>query len=383
APEGARPTSNGRSVQAVYGELLMPVTKALEVQAAARLDHYEGVGSTANPKLGLRYAPEKTWLLRASAGRGFRAPSLNDLYRPTVFSTTSTLVDPVCMSNLSPGANTSDCADNWSTRRYSNAKLKPERSSQLSLGWVYEPNDTWRMSLDYWSIRRSNLISEIGDDVILSNLAKHGALVHRYNDAQPAEGCDFDASDASICYIEMRKENRGQQRVSGVDVDVAIRRIRTSYGDWGVRLNGTLTLESKVQTAPGDAFISNLGRFVTDGAVQRWRHRLTVDYTRGPWNVALSNNYLSGYTDQNSALDNTPDNFAVVRFNRVKAYSLWDLSARWQSNDRLTVRAGVKNLFNTAPPFSNQAYFFISGYDPSYTDPRGRSYFLHLQYQLK
>ena len=50
---------------------------------------------------------------------------------------------------------------------------------------------------------------------------------------------------------------------------------------------------------------------------------------------------------------------------------------------RLTVRAGIKNLLNTAPPFSNQAYFFISGYDPSYTDPRGRSYFLHLQYQLK
>ena len=47
------------------------------------------------------------------------------------------------------------------------------------------------------------------------------------------------------------------------------------------------------------------------------------------------------------------------------------------------MRAGVLNLLNTAPPFSNQAYFFISGYDPSYTDPRGRSYFLHLQYQLK
>ena len=45
----ARPPMAARC-RAVYGELLMPVTKALEVQAAARLDHYEGVGSTANPR---------------------------------------------------------------------------------------------------------------------------------------------------------------------------------------------------------------------------------------------------------------------------------------------------------------------------------------------
>ena len=115
-----------------------------------------------------------------------------------------------------------------------------------------------------------------------------------------------------------------------------------------MRLRGTLTLESKVQTALATPSSATWARFVTDGAVQRWRHRLDRGLHLRP-GTCLASNYLSGYVDQNSALDNTPDNFAVVLHNEVKAYSLWDLTARWQQSDRrLTVRAGIKNLLNTA-----------------------------------
>jgi iron complex outermembrane receptor protein len=47
------------------------------------------------------------------------------------------------------------------------------------------------------------------------------------------------------------------------------------------------------------------------------------------------------------------------------------------------VRAGVLNMFNTDPPFSNQAYYFLAGYDPSYTDPRGRSAFVSVNYSFR
>ena len=40
------------------------------------------------------------------------------------------------------------------------------------------------------------------------------------------------------------------------------------------------------------------------------------------------------------------------------------------------------NLFDEEPPFSNQAYFFIAGYDPTYPDPRGRSYYLGVDYKF-
>jgi iron complex outermembrane receptor protein len=43
----------------------------------------------------------------------------------------------------------------------------------------------------------------------------------------------------------------------------------------------------------------------------------------------------------------------------------------------------VQNVFDKAPPFSQQAWFFISGYDPSYTDPRGRFAYVSLRYTIK
>ena len=67
----------------------------------------------------------------------------------------------------------------------------------------------------------------------------------------------------------------------------------------------------------------------------------------------------------------------------VVLQALWDLTGRWQATEKLRVRGGILNLLDTDPPFSNQAYFFIAGYDPSYSDPRGRSFYLALDYKFR
>jgi iron complex outermembrane receptor protein len=40
------------------------------------------------------------------------------------------------------------------------------------------------------------------------------------------------------------------------------------------------------------------------------------------------------------------------------------------------------NLLDTDPPFSNQSYYFLSTYDPTYTDPRGRTFYLSAKYRF-
>ena len=150
--------------------------------------------------------------------------------------------------------------------------------------------------------------------------------------------------------------------------------VETGLGQFALRLNGTLTLQSERQTGNGDPYVSNLGVFINDGVVQRWRHTLSLDWEHGPFSATLSNSYLSGYDDQH----------VIGKADRkVAAYSLWNLSAGWQATQALTLRAGVQNLFNTAPPFSQQAYFFLNGYDPSYTDPRGRYAYVSARYSFK
>ena len=366
APEGGKATSDSRKVYAVFGELLAPFSKQWQGQLSARYDRYQQVGGALSPKVGVAWTPSKSLMLRASAGKGFRAPSMSDLYRPTVYSATATLPDPVYCATVDN--NYSDCADNWDTRRYSNANLKPERSQQYSTGIVIEPSKQWNASLDYWHIKRTELISEIGDDIILGNLAKYGDLVHRDD-------------DGLIDYIELHKENRGAQVASGFDLVIDLHRIDTAFGRFGARLNGTYVLDSKIQTSPGDAYISNLGKFVTDSVVQRWRHTVTMDWEQGALSASLSNTFSSSYEDQNSAIN--IDDGSVVDANHVKAYSLWDASMAYSVSKSLKLRAGVQNLFDKAPPYSNQAYYFISGYDPTYTDVRGRRFYASLNYAFK
>ena len=349
-----------RQVSAAFGELSAPLTKQLELQAALRYEHYQVSGGAASPKLGLKYVPMPELLLRASIGKGFRAPSLSDLYRPVTQGSSATLTDPVCLA-ADPSNTVTDCSDIWTTLKYSNAKLKPEKSRQFSLGAVFEPRRGVNLNVDYWNIEKINLISTLGEDVILSDLAKYGSLVHR-------------DEDGVIDHIDLVKENRGKERISGVDLGINLSGLKTSLGQFGLRLNGTLTLSSKRQTGNGDPFVSNLGVFINDGVVQRWRHSLALDWESGPFSATLSNSYLQGYNDQH----------IIGKADRkVAAYSLWNLSAGWEATKQLTLRAGVQNLANTAPPFSQQAWFFISGYDPSYTDPRGRYVYASVKYAFR
>ncbi|MCZ8073216.1 MAG: TonB-dependent receptor, partial [Paucibacter sp.] len=229
-----------RKVAAVFAEINAPLSKELELQAAIRHERYQVTGSATSPKLGLRYTPSKQLLLRASVGSGFRAPSLTDLYRPVTQGTAATLVDPVCLA-ADPSNTVTDCSDTWQTLTYSNASLKPERSKQFSFGGVLEPQAGVTLSLDYWNIQKRNLIGTLGVDSILANLAKYGSLVHRDEDNE-------------IDYIELVKGNRGRQKISGLDLALNLSGFKSPLGTLGLRLNGTVTLSSKQQTANDDPY---------------------------------------------------------------------------------------------------------------------------------
>jgi iron complex outermembrane receptor protein len=364
--DGAAATSYARNVKALYGELLLPITKQLEAQVSARYDHYQVVGGAASPKIGLSYMPIKSTLFRASVGRGFRAPSMTDLYRPMQEGAMATLPDPVYCATVDN--NYADCADAWTTHRYSNPNLKPEKSRQFSVGMVLQPSKQVMLSLDYWNIKRTNLIAEIGDDILLGNTTKYANLIHR-------------DEDQYIDYIDLYKENRGAQKAAGLDLTIEYKGVQTWAGRFGGRLSGTYVTDSKLQNENDGPFVSNLGRFVTDGVVQRWRHTITMDWDSGPFAASLSNTFSSGYEDQNSAIN--IDDGSVVAAHRVSSYALWDLTGSWQANKSMKLRAGIQNLFDRAPPFSNQAYHFLSGYDPTYTDVRGRRLYASVNYAFK
>jgi len=367
-PSALTPTDETRRVYSFFTELNAPFTKQIELQLALRHDHYSEVGSTTNPKIGLRYQPMQNLVLRGSAGTGFRAPSLSDLKRPVIFgSANGFLTDPQCVKT---GLDTIDgCTDQYPVERRSNPNLKPEKSKQYSLGAVFDGGKKFSASLDYWMIRKSDVISTLGEQIIIDNPAKYnGTYITR-------------DEDGYITSILLQKENQGRLNTDGLDVGVESRNWDSPVGKFGLSLSGTYIHKYDRQFGPAEPFRSNLGVFLNDQAIQRWRHRVSLDWDLGPYSLTLANQYSSGYTDQNTTYD--PAANKLLPPNQVKSYSLWDLTGSWAITKQLKMRAGVLNLANTAPPFSNQAYFFLATYDPSYTDPRGRSAYLNVSYSFR
>ncbi|MBL8307096.1 MAG: TonB-dependent receptor [Rubrivivax sp.] len=344
-------TSNARRIASAYAEFSAPFTKTLEAQFALRFDHYERVGSAVNPKLGLRWQPSKTFLVRGSAGTGFRAPSFSELYRPTVYGTSPAfLYDGVY-----------DSFEQFPTVKQANPDLKPEKSRQFSLGAVFEPAEGFSVAVDFWSIRKTDVISDLYEKTILENPTRYAAYITR----DPAD--DFPT-------ILLKKENQGGLKTAGLDIDIAWKGATTAIGRFGATLNGSRVLKYERQFGKLEPFVSNLGRFLNDQVIQRWRHRIGFDWDSGPYAVSLGNTYYASYTDDSYLPDTAP--------RRVSAYSLWDVSASWKVTSQLQLRAGLQNLLNKQPPYSNQSYYFLSTYDPTYTDPRGRTLALSLKYRF-
>ena len=360
-------TSDSRRVSSAFAELNAPISKELEVQLALRHDRYNDAGSSTNPKIGVRFQPMKSLLLRSSAGTGFRAPSLDDLHRPTTFgSASSFLTDPFCVSR---NLDTIDgCTDQWAVERRSNPNLKPEKSQQFSFGLVFDVNKQLNLSVDYWAIHKKDVISTLGEQIIVdSPNLYNGKYITR-------------DSSGFITNILLQKENQGRLKTAGVDLGVDWKGDATAKGRFSVSGTGTLVLNFDRQFGALEGYRSNLGVFLNDQVVQRWRHRLAFGWDRGPFSLTLSNNYSSGYTDQNTTYDPAANKLLAAR--RVSEYSLWDLTGSWAVSKQLKLRAGILNLANTAPPFSNQAYYFLAGFDPTHTDPRGRSYSASVQYSF-
>ena len=361
-------SSNSRDIAGFYAEVNAPFSKEWEAQFAIRHDRYKGIHdprtnittpdlNTTNPKVAVSYRPSKEILGRASYGTGFRAPSIAELFLPVRSDSTASFVkDPI-----------SGEVAQFDVDRYGNPQLKPEKSKQFSIGLVLQPNKNWNGSLDYWIIRKTDIISEIGEQTVFDNPVY-------YNDPNIVVRDE----DGAVSYLQFKKENRGKLNTSGLDIDLNWHGDATSYGRFSASLNGTLITKYKFQSDPNSPMANGLGVFRDDKAVQRWRHKLNIDWTQGAFNLSLGHTYFSSYRDQNIP------GLADPGWNDrdVKAYSLWDLTGSYAFNKNLKLRAGVINMFDTPPPFTNQSRYFEVTWDPTYGDPRGRSMFAHLQYKF-
>jgi iron complex outermembrane receptor protein len=360
---GSLSKDGSRNIKAVFGELNMPLVKDLEVQLAVRYDNYSDAGNTTNPKIGLRYQPTKQVLLRGSASTGFRAPTLFEKNGPPSRNDTNdSYNDPIlCPGGVKqPGANPSrDCETQQFKLQGGNPNLKPEKSKTFAIGMVIEPIKEVTLALDYWNIALKDKISALPEQTIFGNYERYKALFLRNADGSPNAVLDFN-------------DNIGEVKTDGVDASLNLRLPASAYGNFTVSLDGTYVHKYDYQNERNGEFIHNVGRYADNSVVFRWKHNLALNWRMGDYSATLAQSFKTGYTDQNLVDEQYKQ--------EIGSYSLVNLSGSYAGVKGLLLTAGVKNLFDKEPPFSNQGTLFQKGYDPRYTDPVGRAFYVRAGY---
>jgi iron complex outermembrane receptor protein len=363
--------SGSRNQWAAFTEFNIPIIKSLEADVAVRYDHYSDFGSTTNPKFSLRYQPTRTVLLRGSYGTGFLAPSLYQLFTPNISGVSQPgLSDPIrCPVTGDTGF---DCSTQFGVLFGGNRNLKPETSEQTTFGAVWEPIPNSSVSVDWFKINVSEGITNgISPLTILGDLSSYGDLVTR----APAEpGSPLPGRILSILQTYI---NLGKTKIEGLDIEGHYRAPIQSWGRLSFDLSGTYYTKYDVQQ-PDGSYAGQVGtayQTVVTGVIPRWKQYASMTWDQGPWSATLANTYQTSYTDQQTDLDGN--------LRTVGALSLWDLQGSYTGFKNVKLTLGVKNLFDTNPPVSNQQSTFIVGFDPTYYDPRGRFVYGSVTYTFK
>ena len=115
--------------------------------------------------------------------------------------------------------------------------------------------------------------------------------------------------------------------------------------------------------------LTSSDRMITNGnggTIPRWHHYAMLAWTKGPVEIAATENYQSSYRDLAGTVSGA--------LRDVAAYTTVDLQAAYRPMEQVRIAVGARNLLNKDPPYSNVGgqNYFQAGYDPGYADPRGR-----------
>ena len=345
-----------RSSVAAYVDLETKFTPRWLVSAAGRGENFSDFGSAIIGKIATRYQLADSWSLRGAFGNGFRAPSLAQSYLSA--SSTNFIGNPPVPQEVITLPVGSAAA-----RALGAKDLKPEKSTNLSLGVTYTPNKNFSATLDAYRIT-------INDRVVFSeNLL--GTAVQ-----SALSGLGY-AGQTSARYFT----NAIDTRTNGVDLvtnygvtlpDQASMRI-TWGSNWG-RTFVTRIADNPPQLAALNAKVfGRVERNRIEETQPRLNSRLTVSYQKQAFGFEVQHAYFGtimlrpGATVDNSG-NPVPLTTTEQADQLMRGKWITDISASYKFT-RVTVTAGLDNAFGVYPdknlPInSNSGIFQYSAFSP-------------------
>ena len=342
------PQSKGtRRVRSAYAEFSLPVTSAaqkipglatLELNAAGRAEHYSDAGfkNTSVPKLGLRWQPVDNQItFRASWGKGYRAPSLAELYQPQSTSIVFNLADPLRTGK--PGANINDTATGQRQLvSGGNPLLRPEKSESYNYGVLFQPKALAGLSLsvDFYKVDVTDRIgSPATPAIILANSALFPGFVDR---AAPTASDTANNLPGELLRIRTVTGNYGTAVTKGMDLSAEYRLTTKNYGRFTARAAGSTTFHAIIKTRPDLAALETLRTY----EVPNFRGNTSLTWNYQKFGAGVTADYIAGFNDLAPS---------VVR---VKQQTITGLQLSYDLPQATRVTLGANNVFDRNPPLT-------------------------------
>ena len=364
----------GFHVGELFTEFRMPLLDEkpgaylLNLEGGYRYSSYTSGFNTNTFKLGLEWAPIKDVRIRGSYNRAIRAPSIGDLYTPSVTGAGGT-ADP-CWGDT-PTYTLAQCqrtgvtaaeyghilpnpAAQINTSGGGNTQLKPEIADTYSFGFVVQPSAAPNLvfSLDYYDIKIEKTIASLSSNTIIANCANTGdpalcGLIHR---GAGNGSLWFNNND----FLDATEQNIGTVRTKGIDFAAHYSFTMGSFGKLGLGLSGNKTSKWDTQPLPTGAAFDCTGYFgSTCGSptpktrwvmstnwstpwagldlTLRWRRIGSVDVDRSSKDPQLAAAYFPGTA-------------------HIPTYNYLDMSASIPVTTGVNFRMGINNIQDKTPP---------------------------------
>ena len=371
--DGSFYAKGSQNLYATFAELSAPLTRNLELDLAARLDHYTQTGNSFTPKAGFKWKLAPQFAVRGTYARGFRAPGIAESGNGGL----GTSVAPAPPDPLRcPTTNsTADCGFPGSSVAIlirSNPDLQPEKSRSYTLGIIAEPFHSVSLTLDYFNIRRDNEIAGAPYDPATN--AIRGSPIPGSNLPGPI-----------VAYLTPFV-NASYSLTAGFDAAVKANFGLGGYGKLGVRIEVTHLTES--QQVFGDVayhYLGTVGPTGLGGSVgtPSTRGAFGLDWERGHLALGATFNYHSAMRGVDESVG--PDCIQLSSDNPhcyVAGFGYADAYGQYRWSDYLEMTATISNLTNRLAPLNNVTYGG-QNYNPSLdqTGAVGRFFELALRYQ--
>jgi iron complex outermembrane receptor protein len=393
----------------VYAEVSVPLlaglpgVESLELVAGYRYSDYDSAGGVDAYKAELLYRIAAPVSVRASFQHAVRAPTIFELFLPQLPYDTvgiapgqrqdpcragspertganAAQIEALCIAQGVPAERLGDLAgDSISGVTGGNPDLLQEQADTYTFGIVFtSPSSSdlladLQLSLDWFRIEVEDAVSEVFADEFVPNCFDPnfnpsfdpGNRWCTYFGRDPVSG---DIVDAAEIY-----RNVAGITAEGVDLQLAW---RFDAGPGQVRINWLLSwLDSFERLAAVGVEPVELAGTIggsVGAALPQWKSLLQLGYDWNSVSATLHWRYVDSMHDAD-----------VPEF-RIGSYDYFDFYASYEfasgALDGLSLRAGVVNLTDEAPPI--YPTYVQANTDPSQYDPFGRRYTLGLAYRF-